>query len=186
MQTLLLASAAKCFAMKKIGEQAQEFRLSKGWNSTRMAKEVGTSRQNIESLEENPGRIPKYLAKLAGVMGLTVDDLIQGKYSAGQVISTDYPGDLPESYEAENKDVELSELIGKDRKVGSYVGTRTIAAVTDKEVIRRLANKLNSASEGMQKAILALLGEYAKNPKDDRLNSQIAELLNMGGDDSTV
>jgi len=68
--------------MKKIGEQAKEFRLSKGWNSTRMAKEVGTSRQNIESLEDHPDRIPKYLGKLAVAMGVTVDDLMHGKYNA--------------------------------------------------------------------------------------------------------
>lgn len=68
--------------MKTIGEQAKEFRLSKGWNTTDMARAVGTSRQNIESLEEKGDRIPRYLVNLAKAMGVSTDDLHQGKYSA--------------------------------------------------------------------------------------------------------
>lgn len=68
--------------MKTIGSQAKEFRIAKGWNSTKMAKEVGTSRQNIEHLEERGGITPKYVAELARVMGMTVDDLIAGLYKA--------------------------------------------------------------------------------------------------------
>lgn len=68
--------------MKTVGEQAQEFRLNRGWNSTRMAKEVGTSRQNIESMEDNPGRTPRYITKLAKTMCVTVDDLLNGRYDA--------------------------------------------------------------------------------------------------------
>lgn len=68
--------------MKTIGEQAKEFRLSKGWNTTDMARAVGTSRQNIESLEEKGDRIPRYLVNLAKAMGVSTDDLHKGKYSA--------------------------------------------------------------------------------------------------------
>jgi DNA-binding XRE family transcriptional regulator len=63
--------------MKTLGEQAKEFRTGKGWNSTQMAKAVGTSRQNIESLEDHGNRIPKYIADLAAVMETTVDDMLQ-------------------------------------------------------------------------------------------------------------
>jgi phage repressor protein C with HTH and peptisase S24 domain len=68
--------------MKTIGEQAREFRLHKGWNTTEMARAVGTSRQNIESLEEKGDRTPRYLALLAKAMGVTADDLLKGRYSA--------------------------------------------------------------------------------------------------------
>lgn len=67
--------------MKTIGEQAKEFREAKGWNSTRMAKEVGTSRQNIESLELRGNRKPHYIVDLARVMGTTVDGLMMGAQS---------------------------------------------------------------------------------------------------------
>jgi transcriptional regulator with XRE-family HTH domain len=62
--------------MKTLGEQAKEFRESKGWNASQMAARVGTSRQNIESLEAIGNRIPKYLGQLAAVMGRPVDDLL--------------------------------------------------------------------------------------------------------------
>lgn len=70
------ASTAECFAMKTVGEQAKEFRLAKGWTATRMAKEVKTSRQNIEHLEARGGITPKYIAGLARVMGKSVDALL--------------------------------------------------------------------------------------------------------------
>lgn len=68
--------------MKNIGEQAKEFRLKKGWNTKQMALAVGTSRQNIESLEDKGDRTPRYLPKLAALMGVTVDDLIYGRYQS--------------------------------------------------------------------------------------------------------
>lgn len=62
--------------MKTIGERVKEFRESKEWNTSRMAKEVGTSRQNIESLEAVGNRKPHYIKSLAKAMGVTVDDLL--------------------------------------------------------------------------------------------------------------
>ena len=62
--------------MKTIGEKVKEFRESKGWNTTRMAKEVGTYRQSIENLEAKGDRKPRYIIDLARVMGMTVDDLM--------------------------------------------------------------------------------------------------------------
>ena len=47
-----------------------------------MAAAVGTSRQNIESLEAKGNRNPRYLPDLAKAMGVTTDDLHKGKYSA--------------------------------------------------------------------------------------------------------
>jgi transcriptional regulator with XRE-family HTH domain len=67
--------------MKTIGQKVQEFRSGKGWNTTRMAKEVGTSRQNIENLEAKEVGQPRYIKKLAMVMNVSVDDLL------GQTIS---------------------------------------------------------------------------------------------------
>ena len=67
--------------MKTIGEIAKEFRELKGWNTTKMAKEVGTSRQSIENLEAVGGRTPRYVKDLARVIGITVDDLLKGSAS---------------------------------------------------------------------------------------------------------
>lgn len=41
-----------------------------------MAKAVGTSRQNIESLEASGNRIPKYIGLLAAAMGTSVDQML--------------------------------------------------------------------------------------------------------------
>lgn len=68
-------------SIKLIGENAKEFRLWKSWGVSDMAKAVGTSRQNIESLESHPERTPRYIKSLADVMGVTVDDLLSGRYS---------------------------------------------------------------------------------------------------------
>ncbi len=66
--------------MKTIGEQAQEYREARGWSTREMADAVGTSRQNIETLEKRGDRQPRYVGELARVMGTTVDDLLQGRY----------------------------------------------------------------------------------------------------------
>lgn len=84
--------------MKTIGDKAQEFRLAKGWNTTRMAKEVGTSRQNIESLESKGDRKPRYIIELARVMGVTVDELMDAESPAHrkQTHTAGHPGaELP-------------------------------------------------------------------------------------------
>lgn len=66
---------------KLIGESAKEYRLWKSWSVSDMAKAVGTSRQNIESLESRPERTPRYIKSLANVMGVTVDALMSGRYA---------------------------------------------------------------------------------------------------------
>ncbi|RYF33945.1 MAG: LexA family transcriptional repressor [Cytophagaceae bacterium] len=73
--------------MKSIGEQAKEFRLSKGWNYVEMAKEVSrhhrstVTRQLITQLEDKGDRRPQYLSALAKAMGTTVEVLDEGKFS---------------------------------------------------------------------------------------------------------
>lgn len=67
--------------MKTIGEQVKAFRDHMNWSVKRLAEEVGTSRQNIESMESKGGRTPRYLPQLARVMGVSVDDLMAGRYA---------------------------------------------------------------------------------------------------------
>lgn len=62
---------------KTLGEQVRAFREARGWNSKQMADAVGTSRQNIESLEQHGNRIPKYIGALATVMGRQLDDILK-------------------------------------------------------------------------------------------------------------
>ncbi len=86
--------------MKTIGELAKDFRLAKGWTTTRMGKEVGTSRQSIENLEAAGDRQPRYIKDLASVMGTTVDKLMGASGEAhgsltftGQAYGEHYPPD---------------------------------------------------------------------------------------------
>lgn len=77
--------------MKTIGEQAMEYRLSKGWTTVEMAREVSkyhpdgpVSRQVLEQLEKTGARRPRYLAALAKVMGTTVECLESGRFVVGE------------------------------------------------------------------------------------------------------
>ena len=63
---------------KTISEQAKEFRLSKNWSPTEMARHVGCNRQDINNLEANPNRMPHYVDDLARVMGCTAGELLSG------------------------------------------------------------------------------------------------------------
>lgn len=63
--------------MRTLGDQVKAFRVAREWTTKRLADEVGTSRQNIESLEAHGNRIPKYLAVLAKVMGTSVDRMME-------------------------------------------------------------------------------------------------------------
>ena len=70
---------ANFVAMKPLGERVKEFRESRKWTAGRLAKEVGTSRQNIDNLEA--GRVrrhPFYIHALARVMGASTDELLAG------------------------------------------------------------------------------------------------------------
>lgn len=74
--------------MKTIGEQARDFRLAKKWTTTKMAREVRTSRQNIEHLESRGGITPHYISDLARVMEKTVDALLNGGNDGSTLAST--------------------------------------------------------------------------------------------------
>lgn len=71
--------------MNNLGKRVREFRLApeRNWTTTRMAEEVGTSRQNIENLEKRGFGQPRYIAELARVMGTSVDDLLHGADEGG-------------------------------------------------------------------------------------------------------
>lgn len=62
--------------MKTLGQKVTEFRAVKEWTTTRMAKEVGTTRQNIEHLERRGDIVPGYIKALARVMGASTDELL--------------------------------------------------------------------------------------------------------------
>ena len=66
--------------MKSMGELVREYREAMGWNTSEMAKQVGTSRQNIENLELGLTKSPRYLPKLAKTMNTTVEDLVNGRF----------------------------------------------------------------------------------------------------------
>lgn len=84
MQTMLRASPAKSFAMKSLGERVREWREAQKppMKASDLAKKVGTFRQNIENLEAKGFGQPRYIAKLAEVMGTSVDDLLGRKVPA--------------------------------------------------------------------------------------------------------
>ena len=73
---LACAQAPQDKGMKTLGDQAKAFREARGWNTTEMANAIGTTRQNIESLEERGNRLPKYIGDLALLMGKSVDDML--------------------------------------------------------------------------------------------------------------
>lgn len=75
----------------ELGRRVREFRTTRKWSTARMAKEVGTSRQNIENLEKKEFAHPHYIADLARVMGTTVDELL------GQDAPVAGPGDAEPS-----------------------------------------------------------------------------------------
>lgn len=81
--------------MKTLGDQAKDFRVSKGWSPAEMAQAVGTSRQNINSLEDHGNRIPKYIGTLAAVMGKRVDDMLAEAGLSGRAAPTIPAAQLP-------------------------------------------------------------------------------------------
>ena len=60
--------------MNSRGEIVKQWREAQGLNTRQLADAVGTSRQNIENLEADLVDQPRYLPKLARVMGYTSTD----------------------------------------------------------------------------------------------------------------
>lgn len=104
MQTTLLASHAKFFAMKTIGQQVAEFMERRKFKPRDMAEHVqkqkggdAVKRQHIESLLRDSVELPRYVDALALAMGVTVDNLINGRFSAANELSPSDPTyNLPE------------------------------------------------------------------------------------------
>jgi transcriptional regulator with XRE-family HTH domain len=99
--------------MKTLGDQAKAFRGAKGWTTRQLAEAVGTSRQNIESLEANGNRIPKYLGKLAAVMGTTADDMLADAGLAPRRAKTEKTSAAPPSGP-------LAERLREERELDPY------------------------------------------------------------------
>lgn len=147
-QTILLASDAKSFAMKSIGDQARDFRMWRGWGYSRMAEEVqkhfpngAVNRQKITQLEEAGDRRPKYLVALARAMGTTVEVLEAGKWEPptntpvdlAQDLS-DIPGDngadhsenaIPSAHSLQN---EISDVVIRQFETGGSMGRGIVLA----------------------------------------------------------
>lgn len=83
--------------MESIGAQVREFLEEREWTTSDLAREIGgtVKRQHIEQLLANPNRQPRYLKKLAQVMGKTAGELL------GEAAQAKEPAPMPEwSYEA--------------------------------------------------------------------------------------
>lgn len=159
--------------MKTIGEQVKEFRLDKGWNTTAMAKAVGTSRQNIESLEIAGNRQPRYLKKLASVMGLSTDALINGGYvrSALTEQTPKFGGSQsdPESNKHQTQE-----------SIGSYAvnfNSNRSKTTPPRDVLTALSALLSTIDPGRMGSVVAMLGELARNPRDPALLDALVLLM---------
>lgn len=73
---LLACKRHKIVCMKTKGKLVREWRESLGMDRKELARRVGTSRQNIENLENDEVDQPRYLVRLAKVMGYSVEDLL--------------------------------------------------------------------------------------------------------------
>jgi transcriptional regulator with XRE-family HTH domain len=137
--------------MKTLGDQAKAFRGAKGWTTRQLAEAVGTSRQNIESLEASGNRIPKYLGKLADVMDTTVDDMLAqaglGPKRLKPAKATPAPpsGPLVERLR-EEREADPYDLIERGLKALVIVGEA-------KEDVMKLVKKYAHISAETQKAV---------------------------------
>lgn len=138
--------------MKSLGKKAQEFRLAKGWNTTQMAKAVGTSRQNIENLELKEVGQPRYLKKLAAVMGSSADELL------GQVISA------------------------TPAEAGAMGGTASIritasGTLTAAQGVEAIADALSLMTDAQREVMAGKLASLARAPDSPTLKKSISESL---------
>lgn len=137
--------------MKTLGDQVREFRKRKGWKTAELAARVGTSRQNIESLEAKGNRIPKYLGALAAVMGTTADDMLRAADLAPRQPAPSVAAAI--KAEAQQDPYELIER-----------GLRALVIVGDDfNKVMGLVREMAAKSEVIQAAVLARLKETGKN-----------------------
>lgn len=64
-----------------IGKLVRELREARGWNQSELARKVGggVKPQNIQQLEDGTVKRPRYLVRLARVLGVTAEELEEGK-----------------------------------------------------------------------------------------------------------
>lgn len=146
-QTILRASGAKSFAMKSIGEQAREFRQSKGWSYAQMAREVqkhfktGTvSRQKITQLEEKGDRRPHYIGALAKTMGTTIEALESGRgllQGDTATAALDEVPPAPAPHEAPSADLGPPDLVITEYDTGGGMDTQGQLLLDDQPGIIR-------------------------------------------------
>jgi SOS-response transcriptional repressor LexA len=76
--------------MSSLAEKLRAWREEQKLSVQRLAEMVGTSRQNIENAESGKSQQPRFLLRLAEVMGVPVESLLESR-SAMQIMPT--PGD---------------------------------------------------------------------------------------------
>jgi transcriptional regulator with XRE-family HTH domain len=159
--------------MKTIGEQVKEFRLDKGWNTTAMAKAVGTSRQNIESLEAAGNRQPRYLKKLSLVMGLTTDALINGCYASPTLAAQSPPpaDNLPISGQ---KQLLASESIASG---AIDINANRRGPLAPQDVVVALGALLAGVQSERSASVAGLLADFARSPGDAWLADMLTKAL---------
>ena len=67
--------------MIEIGQNLREYRIGKGYTQERLANEAGTSASHLRLIEKGEGNPTfKTLRKLAKVLGISLDDLLQSRH----------------------------------------------------------------------------------------------------------
>lgn len=84
--------------MKSLAELVLEHRKSLDMNAAEYARHVGTSRQNINNVEADEARQPRYIGKLAAAMGASVDDLLAGRAGPWLVGGVQAPAASPSDH----------------------------------------------------------------------------------------
>lgn len=88
--------------MKTRGQIVKEWREARQWNTRELAKAIGTSRQNIENLEADAVDVPRYLPKLARLMGYeSSDDLreLKAPPTSGDTVTVEEPHEKSDAEE---------------------------------------------------------------------------------------
>lgn len=86
------SNSRKIVCMKTKGQLVKAWREAKGLNTATLGKMAGTSRQNIENLENDEVDFPRYLPRLAKAMGYEkTDDLLALKEPPAQSPKSGHP-----------------------------------------------------------------------------------------------
>lgn len=71
---------------ESLGERLRRLRLGRGMKAAALARAAGLSRQEISDIELGKRRLPgaATLGRIAGVLGVSLDELLSGQRPAGQ------------------------------------------------------------------------------------------------------